>query len=78
MKKQETIIYLKYNSMKKFKKWWYEFIHGHPFLLEEEVKIILKTRNDPAYKWMSDSRIKELIRIRIKEMYKYKYPKKIK
>lgn len=55
--------------------WLYEFWYGHPFLLDEEVKIILETRFDPNYKWMNDSQIQKLVKIRIKEMYKKKFPK---
>lgn len=59
--------------MNKFKTWLYEFWHGHPFLLEEEVDIICKTRAENKYKWMNDTEIQKLIKIRIKEMYKQKF-----
>lgn len=59
----------------KIKTWLYELWHGHPFLLEEEVDIICKTRFDEKYKWMNESQIKELIKIRIKQMYKNKFQK---
>lgn len=59
----------------KIKTWFYELWHGHPFLLEEEVDIIMKTRFDEKYKWMNDAQIQELVKIRVKEMYKRKFPK---
>lgn len=63
------------NVIQQFKKWFYEFNHGHPFLLSEEVEIIIQTRlNDKASQWMTDSQIKELVNIRIKRMYKTKFP----
>ena len=52
----------------------YEFHHGHPFLLEEEVDIICDTRFDEKYKWMNDTQIQELVKIRVKAMYRKKYP----
>jgi len=58
----------------KFKKWFYEWQNGHPFLLHEEVIIICETRTEEKYKWMNDNQIQELIRIRVKAMYKKKYP----
>jgi hypothetical protein len=58
----------------KFKTWFYEWKNGHPFLLDEEVNIICDTRFDEKYKWMNDNDIKKLIEIRVKEMYKEKYP----
>lgn len=61
--------------MKKLQKWFYEWWHGHPFLLDEEVDIIIKTREEERYKWMSEDMIKRLIKYRIKEMYKRKFPK---
>ena len=36
------------DKVKQFKKWFYEFKHGHPFLLNEEVDIICQTRADDA------------------------------
>lgn len=60
--------------MKKFNTWWYEFSHGHPFLLKEEVDIILKTRSEEKYKWMNDTQIQELVRIRVRQMYRNKFP----
>jgi hypothetical protein len=57
------------------KKWFYEFQHGHPFLLSEEVDIIVETTlNDRASKWMNDTQIQELVKIRVKAMYKNKFP----
>lgn len=57
------------------KKWLYEFWYGHPFLLEEEVEIIVQTRlYDRQYRWMNDIQIQELIKIRVREMYKKKFP----
>lgn len=60
--------------MKKFENWFYEFVHGHPFLVKEEADIICDTRFDDRYKWMNDEQIKELVRIRIGKMYKEKFP----
>lgn len=57
-----------------FKKWFYEFKHGHPFLLNEEVDIICETRADEKYKWMNDRQIQKLVKIRIEEMYRKKFP----
>ncbi len=56
------------------KEWFYELKHGHPFLLNEEVEIICETRAEERYKWMNDIRIQELIKVRIKAMYRKKYP----
>lgn len=57
------------------KTWLYEFWHGHPFLLEEEVDIIVQTRlYDRQYQWMNDKSIQELVKIRVREMYKKKFP----
>jgi len=59
----------------KIGKWFYEFVNGHPFLLEEEVDIIIETRlHDRENKWMNDDQIQELVRIRVKAMYKRKFP----
>ena len=58
----------------KIKTWLYEFYYGHPFLLNEEVDIILETREAKSTKWMNDSEIQKLVRIKIKQMYKKKYP----
>ncbi len=59
---------------KQLKEWFYFFQNGHKFLLKEEADIICETRFDDKYKWMSDSQIQELIKLRIKAMYKKKYP----
>ncbi len=56
------------------KDWFYEFCNGHPFLLSEEVHIICETRFDKKYKWMNDYQIQLLIKIRVKTMYKNKFP----
>lgn len=58
----------------KFTKWFYEFEKGHPLLLREEVDIIWNTRSEEKYLWMNDNQIKRLIKIRVREMYKKKYP----
>lgn len=58
----------------KIKTWFYELWHGHPFLLEEEVDIICKTRFDEKYLYRSDNQIRWLIKVRIREMYKKKFP----
>ena len=60
---------------RRFKEWFYYFQHGHPFLLKEEADIIVETRlNDGSSKWMNDSQIQELVKLRVKEMYKKKFP----
>lgn len=58
----------------RFKEWFFEWENGHPFLLSEEVDIIIATRNEEKYKWMNDEQIQKLIRVRVKEMYKKRYP----
>jgi len=55
--------------------WFYELWYGHPFLLDEEVDIICETRANDNYKWMNDIQIQHLVKRRIKEMYKKKFPK---
>jgi hypothetical protein len=60
--------------LEKLKKRIYEWHHGHPFLLAEEVAIICDTRLDEKYKWMNDRQIQKLVETRVKEMYKKKYP----
>ena len=53
----------------------YEFRHGHPHLLEEEVEIIVHTRlHDVANRWMTDRQIQKLVKVRVKEMYRKKFP----
>ena len=53
----------------------YEFKHGHPFLLEEEVEIILDTRlGDTSNRWMNDRQVQKLVNVRVEEMYKRKFP----
>jgi len=60
---------------RQLKRWLYEFKNGHPFLLLEETDIIIEIRlNYRARKWMYDSQIKELVKLRIKKMYKKKFP----
>ena len=54
--------------------WFYQFKHGHPFLLDEEVEIIINTRDDKKYTWMNDREIQKLIQIRIEQMYKARFP----
>lgn len=56
------------------KDWFYEFWHGHKFLLKEEADIITDARLDPFYDYMDDDQIRELIRKRVKKMYKKKFP----
>ena len=53
----------------KIKTWWYELIHGHPFLLDAEVDIICKTRDEPKFKHFNDREIQQLVQIRIDDMY---------
>jgi hypothetical protein len=60
--------------IRKLKKWFFEWKNGHPFLLNEEAGIICEVRFDEKYKWMNDNQIKKLVEIRIKQMYKEKYP----
>ena len=68
-----TLLYAVKNGQ--LKRWFYEFQHGHPFLLEEEADIIVETRlNDRASKWMNDTQIQELVKLRVKAMYKKKFP----
>ena len=60
---------------RRLKEWFYYFQHGHPFLLNEETDIIVETRlNDRASKWMNDTQIQELVKLRVKAMYKKKFP----
>ncbi len=59
---------------KRLKEWFYYFKHGHEFLLDEEVDIICNTRAEEKYKWMNDRQIQELVRLRVKAMYKKKFP----
>ena len=58
----------------KIKTWFYKLRHGHPFLLEEEVDIICETITEKKYLWMNDTQIQKLIKIRVREMYKKKFP----
>ena len=45
------------------------------FLLDEEATIIVATRlSDKSASWMNDEQIKELVKIRVKAMYKKKFP----
>ncbi len=68
-----TLLYAVKNGQ--LKRWFYEFKHGHPFLLSEEAEIIVQTRlNDKASQWMNDEQIKELVKLRVKAMYKEKFP----
>jgi hypothetical protein len=68
-----TLLYAVKNGQ--LKRWFYEFQHGHPFLLKEEADIIIETRlNDKASQWMNDEQIKELVKLRVKAMYKKKFP----
>jgi len=68
-----TLLYAVKN--RQLKRWFYEFQHGHPFLLSEEADIIVETRlNDKASQWMNDEQIKELVKLRVKAMYKKKFP----
>jgi len=60
--------------LERIKTWFYEWNHGHPFLLHEEVDIVCEARFDEKYKWMTDDQIKRLIETRVREMYKEKYP----
>ena len=53
----------------------YEFKHGHPFLLEEEVEIIVDTRlGDTSNRLMNDRQVQKLVKVRVEEMYKRKFP----
>lgn len=59
---------------KRLKEWFYYFQHGHPFLLNEEVDIICKTREEPKFMHFNDREIQTLIAIRVRDMYENKYP----
>ena len=59
----------------KIKKWFYELWHGHPFLLNEEVDIICKTRSEEKYSWMNEREVQNLVKTRIRDMYKKKFSK---
>jgi hypothetical protein len=68
-----TLLYAVKNGQ--LKRWFYEFKNGHPFLLDEEATIIVATRlSDKSASWMNDEQIKELVKIRVKAMYKKKFP----
>ena len=57
----------------------YQLWHGHPFLLNEEVEIICKTREEPKFKHFNNYEIQALVKLRIYEMYeKYKEQQKCK
>lgn len=58
----------------KISEWLYEAWNGHPFLLSEEAEIICKTRFDENFKWMNDSQIQNLVKLKARAMYKKKYP----
>ena len=60
---------------RRLKEWFYYFQNGHEQLISEEADIIVETRlNDRASKWMNDTQIQELVRLRVKVMYKRKFP----
>jgi len=59
---------------RQLKRWFYEFEHGHEFLLKEEADIICETRFGDKYKWMNDTVIQALIKTKVKAMYKKRYP----
>jgi len=66
---------LKTSNMKeKLKDWFYEFRHGHPFLLKEEADIICETRFDEQFMHFNDSEIQWLVRLRIENMYERRFP----
>lgn len=68
-----TLLYAVKNGQ--LKRWFYEFKHGYPFLLDEEATIIVSTRlSDKSASWMNDEQIKELVKLRVKAMYKKKFP----
>jgi len=77
LKKENSIFktFLYAFKNKELERWWFEFKNGHPFLLDEEADIIIKTRlNDKLSVFMSDSQIKKLVKTRIKAMYNSKFP----
>jgi len=77
LKKENSIFKTFLYSFKnnELERWWFEFKNGHPFLLDEEADIIIKTRlNDSINAFMNDSQIKKLVKTRIKAMYKRKFP----
>ena len=53
----------------------YEWWHGHPFLIEEEVDIIIKMRSSQFYKSLTEPQIRALIDKRIQQMYIDKFGK---
>lgn len=55
--------------IEKFKTKLYELWHGHPFLLSKEADIICETRFDKKFKHFNDSEIKQVVKLRIKDMY---------
>lgn len=61
-------------DIEKLKKRLYVFKHGHPFLLDEEVDIICETRSNEKLFWMNDRQIQQLVKLKIKCMYRGKYP----
>ena len=58
----------------KQKEWLWEFWHGHERLFAEEARIILEVRGDPELKIFSDESIQILIRRKIRDMYKRRFP----
>jgi hypothetical protein len=69
----DTFLYAVKNGQ--FRKWLYEFQHGHPFLLDEEATIIVSTRlSDKGALYLNDEQIQNLIKLRVKKMYKSKFP----
>ena len=58
----------------RFKEWFYFFKNGHEILLKEESDIICETRFNERYKWLSDAEIQKLIKLKVRNMYKAKFP----
>ena len=70
--KDKSLIFAIKNGQ--FKDWYYEFCNGHEQLLEEESNIICDTRFDDRHRWMDDNQIQHLIKLKVKAMYKKKFP----
>lgn len=61
-------------NWKEIKTWWYEFKNGHPFLLSKEVDIIITIRSEERCMWMNDTQIQQLVKRKVSNMYRNKYP----
>lgn len=59
---------------RKFKDWFYEFQHGHPECIESEFEIVKEVMDNELNFWMDTNTTVKLIQIKIKEMYKERFP----